>query len=40
MTTPVMTSFVPPTLKPGPEVRALERFHRDMTWTGAIERGR
>jgi hypothetical protein len=37
VTTPVMTSFIPSTLKPGPEARALERFHRDMTCTGAIE---
>lgn len=32
MAAPAITEFVPSTLKPGPEVRGLERFHRDMRY--------
>ena len=27
----------PMPLKPGPEVEALKRFHRDVTWTGSVK---
>jgi len=30
---------VPKPVPPGPEMEALARFHRDVTWTGMIEEG-
>ena len=33
------TARVRKPIPPGPEMEALARFHRDVTWTGSIEEG-
>jgi Protein of unknown function (DUF1579) len=33
------TENVPTPIEPGPEMQALARFHRDMSWTGTIAEG-
>jgi hypothetical protein len=37
--TQIQTTDLPRSARPGPEVEALHRFHRDVTWTGTIEEG-